>query len=94
MNSETKLMPIAHGGVAKLIEECGELQQELGKFLTYGMGDPPDGRGSLKERIENEIADVLAAAELVKIKFILDGARINMRADAKLKLFLEWDKRE
>lgn len=87
-------MPIAHGGISKLIEECGELQQELGKFLTYGMGEHPDGKGPLKERIENEIADVLAACSLVRVKHQLDGARINKRAADKIALFLEWDKRE
>lgn len=89
-----KLLPIAHGGIAKLIEECGELQQDLGKFLTYGMGEHPDGKGPLKERIENEIADVLAAAEIVRMKHQLDGGRINKRAADKIALFLEWDKRE
>lgn len=89
-----KPIPIAHGGISKLIEECGELQQELGKFLTYGMGEHPDGKGPLDKRIEDEMADVLAAAELVKIKHKLDGGRINARAQQKLELFLKWDKRE
>jgi NTP pyrophosphatase (non-canonical NTP hydrolase) len=88
-------MPIAHGGIAKLIEECGELQQDLGKYLTYGMGEHPDGKGPLDKRIEDEMADVLAAMRLVIVKHEgLDTARINFRADQKYKLFLEWDKRE
>ncbi len=88
-------MPIAHGGIAKLIEECGELQQVLGKFLTYGWNEHPDGKGSLDARAEEEMGDVLAAMRLVMHKHKnLDPSRINFRADAKLKLFLEWDKRE
>jgi len=88
-------MPIAHGGIAKLIEECGELQQVLGKFLTYGMGEHPDGKGSLDKRIEDEMADVLAAMRFVIVKHqVLDAARINFRATEKYALFLEWDKRE
>jgi len=87
-------MPIAHGGIAKLIEECGELQQVLGKFLTYGMGEHPDGKGPLDKRIEDEMADVLAAMRLVGVKHqTIDLARINFRAEQKLKLFLDWDKR-
>lgn len=89
-----KPLPIAHGGISKLIEECGELQQDLGKFLTYGMGEHPDGKGPLRERIENEMADVLAAIQLVIQKHQLSTARINYRAQKKLELFLEWDKRE
>lgn len=90
-----KPLPIAHGGIAKLIEECGELQQVLGKFLTYGMGEHPDGKGLLKDRIEDEMADVLAALQLVIVKYPgLDPSRINFRSHQKLKLFLEWDKRE
>ena len=90
-----KLMPITNGGISKLVEECGELQQELGKFLTYGMDQPhPDGKGPLRPRIENEIADVMAACLFVTEKHKLDENKINDRMLQKIELFKSWDKRE
>lgn len=45
-------------GLAKLIEECGELQQIAGKKLAYYTTDEhPDGQGPLSTRLEDEIAD-------------------------------------
>lgn len=88
-------MPITHGGVSKLIEECGELQQDLGKFLTYGMDQPhPDGKGPMRPRIENEIADVMAACRFVIEKHKLDFDQIYKRMHEKIDLFKSWDKRE
>lgn len=88
-------MPITHGGVSKLIEECGELQQDLGKFLTYGMDQPhPDGKGPMRGRIENEIADVMAACRFVIEKHKLNPDQIYKRMHEKIDLFKSWDKRE
>lgn len=88
-------MPITHGGASKLIEECGELQQVLGKFLTYGMDVPhPDGKGPLRPRIEDEIADVLAACRYVIDRNDLDPHKINERMHAKIALFKSWETRE
>lgn len=75
-------------GVAKLIEECGELQAELGqlqqilaKKLAYWHTDEhPDGMGSIKERIEREMGDVRAAISFVIKQLDLDVVAVNERA--------------
>ena len=78
-------------GLAKLIEECGELQQVAGKRLAYYHTDEhPDGGRSLKERLEDEIGDVVAASMLVTELHGLDEYRIEKRVDQKLALFKEW----
>jgi NTP pyrophosphatase (non-canonical NTP hydrolase) len=88
-------MPITHGGASKLIEECGELQQALGKYLTYGMDQPhPDGKGPMRGRIEDEIADVMAACRYMIEKQGLHTGKIYKRMHEKIDLFQSWEKRE
>lgn len=85
-------MAMAHNGLAKLLEECGELAQVAGKILQYPTGEHPDGQGPLVERLETEMADVLAAMRFVSGKFSIDPARVNARAVTKFDLFNKWDK--
>lgn len=78
-------------GLVKLSEECGELQQIIAKKLAYYTTDVhPDGKGSLKERLEDEIADVIAASLLVGELHGLDALRMGNRVNAKLALFNQW----
>ena len=85
-------MTMAALGYAKLIEELGELAQVCGKRLAYyTTDDHPDGKGSLRERLESEMADVLAAINLVAENEGLDLGRINDLSLAKWTKFLVWD---
>lgn len=78
-------------GLAKLIEECGELQQVCGKKLAYFDTDRhPDGT-QLSLRMQDEIADVLAAVQFVVHKFNLDNKEINARIIRKTRMFESWD---
>jgi len=78
-------------GLAKLIEECGELVQVAGKKLAYYTTDEhPDGGPSIKERLEEEMGDVVAAIALVAQLHELDGDRITERSEVKLDRFLGW----
>lgn len=84
-------MPMTAKGLSKLIEECGELTQVAGKKLAYYHTDEhPDGEGSLKRRLENEIADVIAAARFVIEMHGLDDQRVISRIEVKERLFREW----
>lgn len=84
-------MAMAGNGLVKLQEECGELVGIAAKKLAYFWTDKhPDGAGSMKLRLEDEIADVIAASALVIDNFSLDGARIQARAEKKLALFKQW----
>lgn len=78
-------------GLAKLNEECGEVVQVIGKLMmTKGEIEHWD-KSNLKERLEDEIGDVLAACKFV-IKWCagLDVERINCRIAEKLALFERW----
>ena len=85
-------MPLTMRGLAKLVEECGELSQIAAKKMTCMDSDWHwDGNGSLKDRLEDEIADVLAAVGVVSLNFGLDDSRMAERVARKMKLFMEWD---
>lgn len=77
-------------GLAKLAEECGELQQVIGKLMAYPKGDHPDGGGPLAPRLEAEIADVLAACEFVMLVGDVDWSMVNNRRGVKLMCFSRW----
>jgi NTP pyrophosphatase (non-canonical NTP hydrolase) len=85
-------MTMSNNGLTKLIEECGELTQIAAKKIAYPDTDAhPDGEGSMKERLEDEVADVMAAIAFVAEKFKLDEGRMFARGDAKRKLYQQWD---
>lgn len=78
-------------GLAKLIEECGELQQVAGKKLAYFYTDGhPDGGPPLSERLEDEMADVMAACLFVARELGLDIEKIHRRRARKLARFNDW----
>lgn len=63
-------------GISKLIEECGEVVQVCGKLMgTRGEHEHWDG-SDLKVRLEEEIADLIAAVEFVCDKNNLDREKI------------------
>lgn len=77
-------------GVAKVIEECGEVQQVCGKLIATGGGlDHWDGT-NLRHRLQEEIADLQAALEVVIRLNNLDAVTIYTRATSKRDTFLRW----
>lgn len=80
-------------GLVKLVEECGELIQIASKKMTRMDSDEHwDGKGSLRTRMEDEIADVQAILEVIQHKFDLDLVRIQTRKLEKMICFIGWDK--
>lgn len=83
---------MAAKGIAKLIEECGELQQVLGKKLAWWDTDEPHWDGTvLNLRMEEEMADVIAAITFVSRTLGLNMAYIDTIAEEKLATFTEWN---
>ena len=77
-------------GISKLVEEAGEVLQVCGKLIALG-GDHLHWDGTtLKERLEEEIADLSAAIEFVVDKRDLDLAKMTVRASEKRRLFEKW----
>lgn len=88
-------MSMSHNGLTKLAEECGELVQICTKKIAFPNTDiHDDGKGSMKKRLEEEIADVIAAANFVRNKNNLDSDFIIKRAKEKLEMFEYWDKQK
>lgn len=83
-------MTMANNGLAKMIEELGELQQVAGKILAYGLGEHPDGKGSLEQRFIEEAGDVLAAIRFVGMTHNINMNLVMQRMDDKIFLFEKW----
>lgn len=84
-------------GVAKLIEEVGELQAELGqlvqvlgKKLAYWDADDHWDGSNLRERLQDEMGDVRAALDFVEERLRLDHEVIQARRRKKAALFDAW----
>lgn len=86
-------------GLAKVIEECGEVIQVLGKLVSKGDLDHtwPNidgtmrGSGDLTDSVHEELGDVLAAVSF----FILnndeiDEVRVLTRQEEKMATFRRW----
>lgn len=84
-------MPMSADGLAKLMEECGELVQVAAKKLAYFTTDEhPDGGPPLSVRLSNEMSDVFASITFVIDTLKLDSQAIEQRAKTKLALFQHW----
>lgn len=78
-------------GLSKLTEEMAETQVEIGKIIgAQTLGEHWDKKGKLKKRLEDEIADTLAAQQFVADKNNLSLKKIQRRAAIKLKKFHKW----
>jgi NTP pyrophosphatase (non-canonical NTP hydrolase) len=77
-------------GISKLVEECGEVVQIVGKLIqTRGKTkhwNVPD----LKAALEDELSDVWAALTFVQKHCDLDANRMADRIVQKLDLFEKW----
>jgi NTP pyrophosphatase (non-canonical NTP hydrolase) len=81
-------------GTSKVIEECGELAQVLGKLIALaGQTDHWDG-SDLRERLHEEIADVRAALTFFAEANRLDHYRLADRTAEKVDLFRRWHREQ
>lgn len=77
-------------GISKLQEEIGEVGQVCGKLVgTRGRIQDWDG-SNLKLRLEEELADSMAASMFVITHCDLDKEAISRRTAAKLVIFEKW----
>lgn len=71
-------------GLAKLVEEMGELNQVLGKLVAFPDGKHPSRKKPLKTSLQEEIADTLAALQFFVESNDLNSKRIDNRRKSKL----------
>lgn len=78
-------------GLSKMVEENGEAGQVIGKIMQVGnMRDHWDGKGLLKERLEDELADQMAAISFFAMENGLDMDRMGDRTTRKFLQFSGW----
>ncbi len=77
-------------GISKLLEECGELTQVAGKLLGSGGATRHWDGTDLRQRLEEELADLEAAILFLKQHNELDTGAIAVRVAKKLALFNQW----
>ena len=75
-------------GMFKVLEECGELSQVLGKLGVKPSGD--HWSGNLSDMLHDEIADVYAALDYFVAQNGLDDDRIQLRRGVKYITFNQW----
>jgi NTP pyrophosphatase (non-canonical NTP hydrolase) len=94
-NKKKKAGPFSIGsdiwpGISKLVEEAGEVSQVCGKLIgTGGEAIHYDGK-NLRDRLEEEIADLMAACTFVIEANDLDYNRVADRSVHKMSLFRKW----
>lgn len=92
-------MAMRENGLAKLVEEIGELGQVAGKMIQYPALQHdakklhPSGY-NLRERFVQEGGDVLAAVMFVAAKLGISEDDILLRAKMKTRQFNWWDQNE
>lgn len=88
-------------GLAKLLEECGEVIQVLSKLLAKGNLDhvwtevdgTPRGWGDLTDPLHEELGDLRAAMNFfIASNEEVDVDRVFERADEKFVTFQRWHK--
>lgn len=80
-------------GLSKLIEECGEVMQTAGKLIgSRGVVEHWDGT-NLRDRLRDEMADLLAAISFVTNMNGLAQDSMVARMEEKLARFNKWHER-
>lgn len=86
----TNLMMLRRMG--KLSEELGELQAVAARVIIQGIDEIDPGTGKVnRQRLEDEIADVLAQCNVTIRSLRLNHDRIHNRASDKACQMAEWE---
>ncbi len=86
----TDLMTLRRMG--KLTEELGELQSVAARVVIQGIDEIDPGSGKVnRQRLEHEIADVMAQCAVTISAFRLDSRAIEARQLEKEKQMAEWE---
>ena len=90
MSDDFQLSASNWPGLAKLVEESGEVLQVCGKLMANGGQNHHWDGTNLRDRMETELGD-LQAAILFAIEYNqLDTVKIAQRTMEKLQLYEKW----
>ncbi len=81
-------------GLSKLIEESGEVNQVVGKLIATGGKEEHWDGTNLRDRMQEELADLIAACSFVVDVNNLDIKAVERRANEKLSMFRQWHKEQ
>lgn len=92
-------MPMTAKGIAKGVEESGEVVEQLGRLICllgkklayFHTNEHPDGKGPLDVRLVEEIGDTIGSLIFIATMLRLDTVAIDARADAKIYRFAAWE---
>jgi NTP pyrophosphatase (non-canonical NTP hydrolase) len=76
-------------GLSKLIEECGEVLQVVGKLMGSA-GSTDHWSGDLNQMLIEELGDLRAAITFFMEANAIDSASVSVRHREKLAKFWEW----
>lgn len=80
-----RLSPAQAEALALLSEECGELQQIIGKILRHGLwSEHPNTRVPNQHSLTHEVGDVLASLRIAEVQRLIDWAGVITARDHKL----------
>lgn len=83
--------PLTIAILGKMLEEVNELGSALSRCLIQGTHEkePMTGRFN-REWLEDEMADITAAGQIVMEHFQLDTHRMGERASSKFSFLIRW----
>ena len=87
-------MSLVRQGANKVQEECGELLQALAKREAAGPGRRHWDGSLVDLRVEEEMADVLAAIQYAAERMGLNQKLIAARMEKKYALYCKWERDE
>lgn len=68
------------------IEECAELQQALSKlYRFYGNNRPANEFGDISNNIQEEVADIMVAIDVLKHSGVINMTEVYQIANTKIK---------
>lgn len=72
-------------------EECAEVTQAISKVFRFGMDSQyPAGAPTNKQKLEEELGDLIALITLLTQKDIIDAKSVDIAANAKLEKLKMW----
>jgi NTP pyrophosphatase (non-canonical NTP hydrolase) len=78
--------------MGKFLEELGELQAVAARVIIQGIDEVDPGSGVVnRERLEKEIADVMAQCLTTIDTLSLDEDAIHVRVNEKMRQKAEWE---
>lgn len=70
-------------------EECAEVTQAISKVFRFGMDAEYNGRTN-KDRLEEEIGDLICMLQLMEEKQLIDWTRVSVAAQMKREKLKTW----